>query len=45
MALFCELESMINESDVEQKFIYPFLNSKQPIGLNTITAFLGKKAQ
>ena len=25
MALFCELESMINESDVEQKFIYPFI--------------------
>ena len=25
MALFCELERMINESDVEQKFIYPFI--------------------
>ena len=24
MALYCELENIITESDVEQKFIYPF---------------------
>ena len=33
MALFCDLSDMINESDVEQKFIFPFLNSEPPIGL------------
>lgn len=33
MALFCELNSMQTESDVEQKFIYPFLHTCKPIGL------------
>ena len=33
MPLFCELDSLQTESDVEQKFIYPFLNSDLPIGL------------
>lgn len=33
MALFCEYNSLITESDVEQKFIYPFLTSEEPIGL------------
>lgn len=33
MALYCELENIITESDVEQKFIYPFLKAETPIGL------------
>lgn len=33
MALYCELENLVTESDVEQKFIYPFLNMDIPIGL------------
>ena len=33
MPLFCELEDVKTESDVEQKFIYPFLSSAAPIGL------------
>lgn len=32
MALYCELENIITESDVEQKFIYPFLKAETPIG-------------
>lgn len=33
MALFCEYNSLITESDVEQKFIYPFLTAREPMGL------------
>lgn len=33
MALFCEYSSLITESDVEQKFIYPLLTAHEPIGL------------
>lgn len=33
MALFCEYDSLITESDVEQKFIYPFLTAHEPMGL------------
>lgn len=33
MSLFCEYNSLKNESDVEQKFIYPFLTSKSPLGI------------
>lgn len=33
MALFCEYSSMVTESDVEQKFIYPFLTACEPVGL------------
>lgn len=33
MPLYCEADSMITESDVEQKFIYPFLTKPQPMGL------------
>lgn len=33
MALFCEKKDLITESDVEQKFIYPFLISCSPLGL------------
>ena len=33
MALFCEYNSLITESDVEQKFIYPFLTACEPMGL------------
>lgn len=29
MALYCELENIITESDVEQKFIYPFLKAER----------------
>lgn len=33
MALFCERNALETESDVEQKFIYPFLTSNPPLGL------------
>lgn len=33
MSLFCELSSLETESDVEQKFIFPFLTSNSPLGL------------
>lgn len=33
MALYCEMASLVTESDVEQKFIYPFLKTSAPIGL------------
>ena len=33
MPLFCELKDLITESDVEQKFIYPFLTYAKPLGL------------
>ena len=33
MGLYCELESMKTESDVEQKFIYPLLHTDPPVGL------------
>ena len=31
--LFCEYSSLVTESDVEQKFIYPFLTAETPMGL------------
>ena len=33
MGLYCELEDLQNESDVEQKFLYQFLSSDSPMGL------------
>ena len=33
MALFCEYSSLVTESDVEQKLIYPLLTSEMPMGL------------
>lgn len=33
MSLFCDFNSLVTESDVEQKLIYPFLTSADPIGL------------
>lgn len=33
MALFCDYSSLLTESDVEQKLIYPFLSSAPPLGL------------
>ena len=33
MPLFCSFESLITESDVEQKLIYPLLTSIKPLGL------------
>ena len=33
MSLFCDYNSLVTESDVEQKLIYPFLTSAEPIGL------------
>ena len=49
MPLFCELEDVKTESDVEQKFIYPFLSSAAPMGLEfanseILTKHLLKKA-
>ena len=34
MSLFCEHSSLVTESDVEQKFLYPFLTEKAPMGLS-----------
>ena len=31
--MYCDYSSLITESDVEQKFIYPFLTSAPPLGL------------
>lgn len=33
MNLFCNIDDLQTESDVEQKFIYPLLNGDSPIGL------------
>lgn len=33
MSLFCKIEDLENESDVEQKLIFPMLTAKEPIGL------------
>ena len=33
MSLYCDLAALKTESDVEQKFIYPFLSSSHPLGL------------
>lgn len=33
MPLFCEYSSLVTESDVEQKLIYPFLTAETPMGL------------
>lgn len=33
MALYCEIDDLVTESDVEQKFIYRFLSSSTPMGL------------
>ena len=33
MALYCEIDDLVTESDVEQKFIYRFLSSSIPMGL------------
>lgn len=33
MPLFCEYSSLVSESDVEQKLIYPFLTAEAPMGL------------
>ena len=33
MPLFCDYNSLVTESDVEQKLIYPFLTSDAPMGL------------
>ena len=34
MSLFCDYSSLVTESDVEQKFLYPFLTEKAPMGLS-----------
>ena len=33
MGLYCDLDELLNESDVEQKFIYQFLSQPSPMGL------------
>ena len=33
MSVFCELADLLNESDVEQKLIYPMLINSNPLGL------------
>jgi len=32
MSLFCKISDLLNESDVEQKFLYPFFNTNYPEG-------------
>ncbi|NOR45110.1 MAG: hypothetical protein GQ534_05930 [Candidatus Delongbacteria bacterium] len=34
MSIYCKYDSLKNESDVEQKFIFKFLSSENPRGLN-----------
>lgn len=34
MSLFCDINSLVTESDVEQKLIYPLLTSDQGLGYN-----------
>jgi len=34
MSLYCKYDSLITESDVEQKFLYPYLTSISPMGLS-----------
>lgn len=33
MTLYCEKNALVTESDVEQKFLYPFLHNESPTGL------------
>ncbi len=44
MPLFCELSSLITESDVEQKLIFPFLTAEEPIGLGIDSSQIMTKA-
>ena len=44
MSLFCKLEDLRNESDVEQKFIWPLLTSPEPTGLGYSPADIYTKA-
>lgn len=44
MPLFCELSSLLTESDVEQKLIFPFLTASEPIGLEIDSAQIMTKA-
>lgn len=44
MSLFCELSSLITESDVEQKFIFQFLTSDEPMGLGIDSSQIMTKA-
>ena len=41
--LYCDIENIHNESDVEQKFLYKFLSSDFPIGLNFSEAEIDTK--
>jgi len=38
MSLYCELDTLVTESDVEQKFIYQFLNADLPTGLGLMSS-------
>ena len=33
MTIYCEKNALVTESDVEQKFLYPFLHNESPTGL------------
>src|SRR5438445_1112964 len=44
MSLFCKLEDLKNESDVEQKFVWPMLSSPEPTGLGFAPAEIYTKA-
>ncbi len=45
MSLYCDLVDLHNESDVEQKFIFPFLTSTYPMGLGYNNAEIFSKSQ
>jgi len=40
MPLFCKLSALSTESDVEQKFIYPFLTYESPMGLSLDDSYI-----
>lgn len=44
MPLFCEFSSLVTESDVEQKLIFPFLTAPEPVGLGIDSSQIMTKA-
>jgi type I site-specific restriction endonuclease len=44
MPLFCEFSSLCTESDVEQKLIFPFLTTLEPMGLGIDSSQIMTKA-
>ena len=43
MTLFCKLDDLVSESDVEQKLVWPILTSQPPLGLRYSTTDVATK--